>query len=123
MLAALAGLEPPGADAAEEVRKAQQYFTEHATRMDYPRFVARQLPIGSGVIESANKTLITAREKGAGRRWRHAGAQAVASLRAVQRSGRWDAFWRTHPHRRRPAVSPRRPPPRPAAPPPQPQAV
>src|SRR5436190_47324 len=103
VLAALTALEPPGADAAEEVRKAQQYFTDHATRMDYPRFVARQLPIGSGVIESANKTLITAREKGAGMRWSRAGAQAVASLRAVQRSGRWDAFWRTQPQRRRPA--------------------
>ena len=91
--------------------------------MDYPRFVARQLPIGSGVIESANKTLITAREKGAGMRWSRAGAQAVASLRAVQRSGRWDAFWRTQPQRRRPAVFPRRPRPRAAAPPPQQQAA
>ena len=68
-----------------------------------------QLPIGSGVVESANKTLITAREKGAGMRWRGPGAQAVASLRAVHRSGRWDAFWRTQPQRRRPAVFPRRP--------------
>jgi hypothetical protein len=123
VLAALTALAPPGADAAEEVRKAQQYFTDQAVRMDYPRFVARQLPIGSGVIESANKTLITAREKGAGMRWSRAGAQAVASLRAVQRSGRWDAFWRTQPQRRRPAVFPRRPHPWAAAPPPQEQAA
>jgi hypothetical protein len=125
VLTALTALEPPGADAADEIRKAQQYFTDQAARMDYPRFVARQLPIGSGVIESANKTLITAREKGAGMRWSRSGAQAVASLRAVQRSGRWDAFWRTQPQRRRPAVFPRRPRPRPraAAPPPQQQAA
>jgi hypothetical protein len=116
VLVALRSLRPTDAEAAEEVRKAQQYFTEHAARMDYPRFVARHLPIGSGVVESANKTLITAREKGAGMRWRSPGAQAVASLRAVHRSGRWEAFWRTQPQRRRPAVFPRRPRPGTAAP-------
>ena len=46
-----------------------------------------------------------------------AGAQAVASLRAVHRSGRWAAFWRTQPQRRRLPVAPRRPRPTPAAPP------
>jgi hypothetical protein len=109
VVAALSQLEPPSPAAAEEVRKATAYFTEHAARMDYPTFVTRQLPIGSGVVESANKTLIAAREKGAGMRWSRSGAQAVASLRALQRSGRWDAFWQTHPQRRRPAVFPRRP--------------
>jgi hypothetical protein len=123
VLAALDTVQPTGAEAAEEVRKARQYFTDHAARMDYPRFVARQLPIGSGVVESANKTLIAAREKGAGMRWSSTGAQAVASLRAVQRSGRWEAFWRTHPQRRRPAVFPRRPRPRTAAPLPEQQAA
>jgi len=121
VLAALSALPPPGAEAAEEVRKATAYFTEHAAQMDYPTFLARQLPIGSGVVESANKTLITAREKGAGMRWSGPGAQAVASLRALQRSGRWAAFWATHPQRRRPPVAPRRPRPSTAQPQPQPQ--
>jgi hypothetical protein len=111
ILAALAELAPTvsGTDAAEELRKALGYFTDHADRMDYPRFVARQLPIGSGGIESACKTLIQAREKQAGMRWGRAGAQTVASLRALHRSGRWDRFWRTHPQRRRPPVVPRHP--------------
>ncbi len=123
VLAALAALEPPTAEAAKEVTLALGYFTDHAARMDYPRFIARQLPIGSGIVESANKTLIAAREKGAGMRWRGTGAQAVASLRAVHRSGRWEAFWRTHPQRRRPPVFPRRPTPRVAAPVPDQQAA
>ena len=109
VLAALRDLRPADPAAGEEVRKALAYFTDHAARMDYPTFIVRQLPIGSGVVESANKTLITAREKGAGMRWSGTGAQAVASLRALHRSGRWEAFWRTHPQRRRPAVAPRRP--------------
>jgi hypothetical protein len=123
VLAALSALPPASADAAETVRKATDYFTAHAARMDYPTFIARQLPIGSGVVESANKTLITAREKGAGMRWSATGAQAVASLRAVQRSGRWEAFWRTHPQRRRPPVAPRRPRPTTAQFQPSPQAA
>ena len=123
VLAALAELQPTTPAGSDEVRKAREYFTEHAARMNYPAFIARRLPIGSGVVESANKTLITAREKGAGMRWRASGAQAVASLRAVQRSGRWEAFWRTHPQRRRPAVFPRRPRPRTAAPVPDARAA
>jgi hypothetical protein len=123
VLAALSELRPPHADAAEAVRKATDYFTEHAARMAYPTFLARQLPIGSGVVESANKTLITAREKGAGMRWSGTGAQAVASLRAVHRSGRWAAFWQTHPQRRRPAVVPRRPRPTTAQPTPRAEAA
>lgn len=91
---------------AEEVRKAIDYFTEHSARMDYPTFLARGLLIGSGAIESTCKTLIQEREKGAGMRWTREGAQAVATLRAVQRSGRWQPFWQTHPQRRRPLVFP-----------------
>ena len=101
------------ADAAEEVRKAIGYFTDHAARMDYPRFVARQLPIGSGAIESTCKTLIQAREKQAGMRWSHHGAQVVASLRALHRSGRWVQFWQSHPQRRRPPIASRSPSPLP----------
>jgi len=72
--------------------------------MDYPCFVARHLPIGSGAVESSCKTLIEEREKGAGMRWERGDAQAVATLRALWRSGRWKAFWASHPQCRRPPV-------------------
>jgi len=107
ILTALEALAVAG-DAADVVRKAHAYFSDHAARMNYPAFVARHLPIGSGVVESACKTLIQAREKGAGMCWSRGGAQAVATLRAVQRSGRWQPFWTTHPQHRRPPVFPRR---------------
>lgn len=108
--------------AAEEVRKARDDFTDHAERMDYPRFVARQLPIGSGGVERAGKTPIQAREKQAGMRWSHDGAQTVASLRALHRSGRWTQFWQTQPQRRRPPITPR-PPAAASAPPPDTRAA
>jgi ribosomal protein L34E len=106
ILAALRSLNSTDPNAAEEVRKGIGYFTEHAARMDYPTFVARGLPIGSGAVESTCKVLIEQREKGAGMRWTENGAQTVASLRAIYRSGRWSPFWRTHPQMRRPRVSP-----------------
>lgn len=109
ILVALADLKPDTPEAAEEVRKAIGYVQAHAARMDYPRFIARQFPIGSGAIESTCKTLVEERAKGAGMRWTPTGAQAVLSLRAVQRSGRWRAFWKNHPQRRRPTVFARRP--------------
>ena len=102
VLAALHALTPDTDAAAEVVRVAIGYVTTHAVRLDYPRFVARQFPIGSGAVESTCKVLITARAKGAGMRWSGAGLQAIASLRALQRSGRWDSFWQTQPQRRSP---------------------
>jgi hypothetical protein len=100
VLAALDALEPSAA-AADLVHTTRAYFADNAARMDYPRFVAQQLPIGSGAIESLCKSLIEEREKGAGMRWTGPGAQAVASLRALHRSGDWAAFWQRHPLRPR----------------------
>ncbi len=107
VLAALAASHPPSAEAAEVVRVAHGYFTTQAARMDYPRFVARQFPIGSGAVESTCKSLVEARAKQAGMRWSRPGAQAVLSLRALLRSGGWDAFWRTQPQRRHLHLCPR----------------
>lgn len=107
VLTELAALKPGDAKGSEEVRKAIGYFTDNAARMDYPMFVGLKLPIGSGVVESppqADRTVIQEREKGAGMRWTETGAQEVASLRAVYKSGRWREFWKSHPQRRRPTV-------------------
>ena len=105
----LADLQPSDAEARDEVRKALGYFAANASRMDYPTLIASKLPIGSGAIESTCKTLIEEREKGAGMRWTESGAQAVATLRALHKSGRWTQFWHTHPQLRRPPVSHRKP--------------
>jgi hypothetical protein len=125
VLAALAASQPPSVEAAEVVRTAHGYFTAQAARMDYPRLVARQFPIGSGAVESTCKSLVEARAKQAGMRWSRPGAQAVLSLRALQRSGGWAAFWHTQPQRRHLHLCPRaRPCPRPQpAPIPPPSTV
>jgi hypothetical protein len=112
VLAALDALVPPDAAAAKVVATTRAYFADNAARMAYPRFGAQQLPIGSGAVESLCKSLIEARLKHAGMRWTPAGAQAVATLRALSLSGAWEAFWAGHPLRARlrqcPPARPRR---------------
>jgi len=89
----------PESAAATAVRRALEYVTTNAARLDYPTFIARQFPIGSGAVESSCKSVVQARTKGAGMRWSAAGAQQVVALRALHRSGRWDAFWQAQPQR------------------------
>ena len=62
-------------------------------RMGYAEAKAQNLPIGSGVVEAACKTLVTQRLKRSGMRWRHAGGQAILTLRALIQSKRFDSAW------------------------------
>ena len=83
-----------GKTVKDNLQAALTYFTNQRARMDYPAHLAEHLPIGSGVIEAACKTLVKQRLCGAGMRWKHQGAKIVLSLRAlVQSSGRWAQFW------------------------------
>jgi hypothetical protein len=117
ILAALAALSPTTPEADEALHAAVSYFTTHAARLDYPRFVTRHWPIGSGAVESSCKCLVAARAKQAGMRWSTPGVQCLTSLRALHRSERWAAFWQSQPHRLRQGLrerAPRPAPPRPA---------
>ncbi len=77
--------QPLALAAAEVLRREHAYFADNAARMDYSCFVAQELPIGSGAVESLCKTLIEAREKGAGMRW----TRARSNCRYPARLGRW----------------------------------
>lgn len=72
---------------AAAVRDEQvTYFTNQAGRMAYDQYRAAGWDIGSGMVESACKHLIAAREKGAGMRWSDAGAHTVAAVRVMLRN-------------------------------------
>ena len=68
------------------------YFQNQLDRMDYAGYQARGLPIGSGVVEAACKTLATQRLKCSGMSWRD-GKQAILTIRSLQQSQRWAAAW------------------------------
>jgi hypothetical protein len=77
----------------QALHKAVAYFREHRHRMPYARLRAQNLPIGSGVVEAACKTLVSQRLKRSGMRWRAAGGQAILTLRALCQSDRFDRAW------------------------------
>jgi hypothetical protein len=65
------------------VEKCLKYFERHKSMMDYPSFLARGLPIATGVIEGACRHLIQDRLGITGARWGLEGAEAVLKLRAL----------------------------------------
>jgi len=69
------------------------YFRGHRHRMQYAAAKQKNLPIGSGVVEAACKTLATQRLKRSGMRWRHEGGQAILTFRALAQSERFDRAW------------------------------
>jgi hypothetical protein len=77
----------------QALHKALAYFREHRHRMRYADLRAHNLPIGSGVVEAACKTLVSQRLKRSGMRWRTAGGQAILTFRALCQSERFARAW------------------------------
>jgi hypothetical protein len=69
------------------------YFRNQRPHMDYAEYVRQGLPIASGVVEAACKTLVTQRMKRSGMAWRPLGGQAILTLRSLIQSDRWHAAW------------------------------
>jgi len=61
--------------------------------MRYKSLLDRHLPVGSGVVEAACKTLAAERMKRSGMSWRQQGGQAVLTLRSLIQSERWASGW------------------------------
>jgi hypothetical protein len=97
LLAELDGLDQTHWNAVmkESWRKKTGYLRNNLQRTDYPTYLANGWQIGSGPIEAACKTVIGARMKGAGMRWKPPGTDAVATLRACYLSDnpRWQSLW------------------------------
>ncbi len=79
--------------AAAECREHVAYLEKRAGQMAYPAYQAAGWPLGSGVVESANKVVVEARLKGAGMRWARAHVDAMLALRTIVYSDRWDEAW------------------------------
>jgi hypothetical protein len=61
--------------------------------MHYAQYVRNGLPIASGVMEAACKTLVTQRLKQSGMAWTQAGGQPILTLRSLIQSDRWQPAW------------------------------
>ena len=85
---------PLSSVARGQILKEVQYFRRQRERMDYPRYRAAGMMIGSGPVEAACKSVVGARLKGTGMRWREAGADAMLAVRTAVLGGRFDEIAR-----------------------------
>lgn len=77
----------------EDLRKERTFFKRNKKRMKYAAFINRGLPIGSGPVEAACKTIVKTRLCRSGMRWSCEGGQHILHLRNFLKSDRWDSFW------------------------------
>ena len=66
------------------------YISNNIRNIDYKSYLEQGYFIGSGAIESANKTVLQQRLKQAGMRWNIASAQNILTLRAKYESHLWE---------------------------------
>ena len=89
------------------------YLEKRVAQMQYAAFSAAGWPIGSGVVESANKIVVEARLKGAGMHWSKLSINPLLALRNAVCNDRWAEAWRQstehiqHTGRRWRAIMPR----------------
>lgn len=75
------------------VGSAINYLQKRAHQLDYQDAIRRDLPIGSGEVESAHRHILQKRLKIPGAWWRLERAEEMAQLRAMRANQRWDDFW------------------------------
>ncbi len=78
---------------AEDACKAEKYLRRYGRFMNYAELKSRYYPIGSGVVESACKQIVSERMKLAGMRWLKQGGQRTMTLRCMLLSGIWNTVY------------------------------
>jgi hypothetical protein len=71
-------------DEQAPVRVAHRYLSARTNQIDYPAAIERDLPVGTGMIESAHKQIIQKRIKGPGMAWLPKNAHALIQARAAR---------------------------------------
>jgi hypothetical protein len=66
------------------------YIRNNVMNIDYADYIGKGYYIGSGAIESGNKSVLHQRLKQAGMRWNIETAQLLLTLRTKYKSGLWD---------------------------------
>lgn len=82
--------------ALKNVEVSARYLTNYEPFLRYDSALVAGLPIASGVIEGACRSLVRDRMDITGARWSLAGAEAVLRLRSLKASGDFDAYWEFH---------------------------
>jgi hypothetical protein len=75
---------------AKKVSKHLDYFIRNAHRMQYAGFVSRNVPIGSGAIESAVRRIVNMRMKSNGTFWLEVNAEGMLLIRSYLKARRFE---------------------------------
>ena len=85
---------PATTEEAQAVQeKVLHYLEERQEQIRYAAFREQGYPIGSGMVESANKLVIEARLKGSGMHWARSHVSPMAALRSMWCSTTWEEVW------------------------------
>jgi hypothetical protein len=84
------------AKAREPVDACARYLSNHSPYLRYDCYLAKGLPVATGVIEGACRHLVKDRMAVTGARWSLNGAEAVLRLRALRSSRDFDEYWTFH---------------------------
>ena len=69
------------------------YLEPRLAQLQYPTFRAAGYPIGSGMVEGANKVVVQARLKGSGIHWAPRHVDPMVALRTIVCADRWEEAW------------------------------
>ncbi len=76
------------------IRRCYRYLWERREQVDYQGAIEKGLPIGSGEIESGNKSVLQARLKIAGAWWKVENAEKMIGVRTNRANQDWEAYWK-----------------------------
>ncbi len=75
------------------VRRAWRYLENRRNYLAYDKAIEKNMPLGSGLIESANKHVLQARLKIPGASWNLNTAENFARTRTIRANKLWNQYW------------------------------
>jgi hypothetical protein len=75
------------------IQEHLNYLRKREILIQYPAFRDQGWPIGSGMVESANKNVVEARLKGTGMHWERSHVNPLLALRTAVCNERWQEMW------------------------------
>ena len=76
------------------LKREYKYFKKNIGSINYQAARKRNIPIGSGAVESAIRRVVNLRLKSAGMFWKVENAEGMLHLRCQLKSGNWNKFYR-----------------------------
>jgi hypothetical protein len=93
MLTSLVNTDLLSGQSLKVLIQVQAYFQRHHAHIRYRHFAQQQIPLGSGMVESACKWLIQQRFKGVGMHWSEDGLNHLLILRVAWANQRFDPLF------------------------------